>query len=114
MAGINIWALKKDQSIRHLLLLLVAQLGEGSFVVDDTTPCDERAIFLHHRQDRGIRAYIYTLGQADDRYGVHLEYPPTADAGNQLEVMENQRFEALVESLAVHFDIPFVEPLPGR
>lgn len=110
----NIWSLDKDQSIRHLLLLLSTRLGEHNFVVDEGAKCDSRAVFLHHPSDPRTRVYLYTVGQAEGRYGMHLEYPPTATAANLLEMLENQTLEAVVDSLAVHFDIASIAPLPGR
>lgn len=109
----NIWALDKHQSIRHLLLLLRAQLGEGAFVLDTDTTCDRRAVFLHHPQDPALRAYLYTLGQEDGRYGVHLEYPPQASA-TLLEADEHLQLPAVVALLAAHFDVARVTPLPGH
>ncbi|WP_027854579.1 hypothetical protein [Marinobacterium litorale] len=110
----NIWALDKDQPIRHLLILLEAQLGTGRFTVDVHSGCDRQAVFIHQPDEPGLRAYLYTLGQAPDRYGVHLEYPAGNAAGNLLEVMENLPLSMLVETLAVHFDIPVIHPLPTR
>ncbi|WP_432696600.1 hypothetical protein ACQUQP_18995 [Marinobacterium sp. YM272] len=110
----NIWALDKDQSIRHLLLMLTTQLGAGAFVVDEQTECDRNAVFIHHAEDPALRAYLYTVGQQEGRYGIHLEYPPTSAAAVLFEANENQSLEAVVESLAVHFDIPVIAPLPSR
>lgn len=110
----NIWAMDKDQGIRHLLLMLTTQLGEGAFVVDEQTPCDPGAVFIHHAEDHALRAYLYTLGQEAGRYGIDLEYPPTSPTAVLFEAKEDQPLEAVVESLAVHFDIPVITPLPTR
>ncbi|MBB3102006.1 hypothetical protein [Azomonas macrocytogenes] len=102
----NIWALDKHQDIRHVLLLLHEQLGPDAFVVDATTSLDSRAIYLRHRTDEGVRAWLYTLGQNSGHYGVHLEYP------NSTDPHENVPLSALVEMLAVHFDVAIIQPLP--
>lgn len=102
----NIWALDKHQDIRHVLLLLSEQLGPDAFVIDATTSLDPRAVYLLHREEPGVRAWLYTLGQSPDRYGVHLEYP------NSTDTHENVLLSELVAMLAVHFDVPTIRPLP--
>ncbi len=103
----NIWALAKHQQIKHLLLLLVEQLGSEAFAIDTVTPVDARAIYLQHREDAAIRAYVYTVGQQPERYGVHFEFP------DSVEPHENVALAALVDMLAVHFDVAVIRPLPG-
>ncbi|TCK05698.1 hypothetical protein [Marinobacterium mangrovicola] len=110
----NIWAMDKDQSIRHLLLLLQTRLGESAFRVDEATDCDRCAVFICHPEDPQLRAYLYTLGQAEERYGLHLEYPPSSASAALFDALEGQSLNAVVDSLAVHFDIPVIEPLPGH
>ncbi|WP_349571356.1 hypothetical protein [Azotobacter salinestris] len=102
----NIWALDKHQDIRHVLLLLSEQLGPDAFGIDAMTSLDPRAIYLLHREEPGVRAWLYTLGQSPDRYGVHLEYP------NSTDTHENVPLSELVAMLAVHFDVPTIRPLP--
>lgn len=102
----NIWALAKHQEIKHLLLLLAEQLGSEAFAIDMATPVDARAIYLQHREDAAVRAYIYTVGQQAERYGVHFEFP------NSVEPHENVTLAALVEMLAVHFDVAVIRSLP--
>lgn len=110
----NIWAMDKDQSIQHLLLLLQARLGNAAFLVDEQTDCDRCAVFICHPEDPLLRAYLYTVGQDGGRYGLHLEYPPTSASATLFDALEGQSLDAVVESLAVHFDIPVIDPLPGR
>lgn len=102
----NIWSLPRHPEIRHLLLLLTEQLGEQGFVIDTVTPVDARAIYLLHRDDAAVRAYLYTHAQQPGRYGVHLEYPQS------MELHENVALTSLVAMLAVHFDIAVIRPLP--
>lgn len=109
----NIWSLEKDQSIRHLLLLLQAQLGDAAFRIDSDTACHHRAIYLCHATEADVRAYLYTLGQSAGRYGVHLEYPGDSTAA-LYDAWENLTLKSLVDILAVHFDIATIRPLPGN
>lgn len=102
----NIWALDKHQDIRHVLLLLQAQLGDAAFAVDASTSQDPQAVFLRHPGEAGVHAWLFTLGQAPGRYGVHLEYP------NATETYESLALPALVAVLAVHFDVACIAPLP--
>lgn len=104
----NILALAKHQQIKHLLLLLVEQFGSEAFAIDMSTPIDTRAIYLQHRESAVVRAYIYTVGQQAERYGVHFEFP------NSVEPHENVTLAALVEMLAVHFDVAVIWPLPNQ
>ncbi len=104
--SMNIWALDKDQSIRHVLLLLSEQLGPDAFVVDATTSANARSVYLWHRTDAGVRVWLHTLGQTEGRYGVHLEYP------NSVDLHDNVTLASLVEMLAVHFDVSIIQPLP--
>lgn len=101
----NIWALEKDQSIKHLLLRLQSHLGAMQFVIEDQKGIHSRSVFLQHIYYTGLRAYIYTLAQQPNRYGIHLEYPDLATEGNIIGVYENITLKSLVDMLAVHFDI---------
>lgn len=109
----SIWSLEKDLRIRHLLLLLQSQLGETAFTLDTETPCHHRAIYINHRHEPGVRAYLYTLGQQADRYGVHLEFPSTYNT-SQYDIHENLQLGALVDILAVHLDVATIHPLPDQ
>ena len=105
----NIWALNKDDSVRQALVLLQNHLGMDSFVVeasDELHPC---AVFLQHRNDPAFRAYLYTLGQVDQRYAVHLEYPEDMTNVNLIDAYENLSMRALVDILAVHFEVALIE-----
>lgn len=106
----NIWALKKAEPLRAVLLLLQSQLGDEAFSVDTDTACGAEAIWLVGNQPPHARAYLYTLGHPRERYGVHLEYPNMA--APLYDVFENLRLSSLVEILAVHFDVAHIAPLP--
>lgn len=110
----NIWSMKKHQSIKHLLLLLNEQLGQGAFVIDDQTDTSARSIYVRHTEDGDVSAYLYTVGQDFERYGVHLEYPHSPETQWVFEAMENLSLGSLVEVLAAHFDIDTISPLPSH
>lgn len=103
----NIWALKKDITIKHLLLLLSDELGPATFVIADPEGVDERAVRLCHADDDGIAAYVYTYGQAAEHYGVHLEYPllPDNAMNNLVEEYDDIGFDRLAAMLAAHFAV---------
>lgn len=107
MYQMNIWSLKKDESIKLLLLLLREQLPSDCFVMDESQELDPRAIRLLKAGERGIGAYLYTYGQEPNKYGVHLELAMHAERNlaNDLEVCEGLSFDRLVEILCVHFDL---------
>lgn len=106
-SGINIWALEKDDSIKHLLLLLAQDLPSQSYAIVDTSSADYRAVRLCHRSEAGLCAYLYTYGHEKDRYGIHLEYATDTDTAysDTLDIQENKTYGQLLELLRMHFDI---------
>ncbi|TVZ38823.1 hypothetical protein P886_3205 [Alteromonadaceae bacterium 2753L.S.0a.02] len=101
----NIWSLEKDLAIKHLLLLLEHDFAADSYLIEHHTKTDPKAIFICHRETPAMRAYIYTIAQREDRYGVQLEFPPQNAPVNLMETYENLRYGALKEILAVHLDL---------
>ena len=85
----NIWTLKKDQRIRHALVMLATHLGESHYIVEDDPAVTPSGIFLRHPQDANYRAYLYTTGQNPDRYGLQLEFPDTMTMVAPMETYEN-------------------------
>ena len=100
----NIWALGKDLSIKHLLLLLTESLGQQSFAIRDEGELDAMSIRIYKPDEIDMSAYLYTYGQDEERYGVHLEYPPLAETAmsKSIEMQENLDFEQLLAVLQVH------------
>ena len=105
----NIWTIDKDQRIRHLLVMLSTHLGESHFVIEDDPSCVASGIYLRHPTDPDYRAYLYTTGQNDDRYGVHLEFPDTMTTIAPMETYENITLRSVVDILSVHFEIAVIE-----
>jgi hypothetical protein len=108
----NIWSMDKDISIKHLLLMLVEYFGDDAFAIDSERQNHPQSICLFKPDCREIQAYLYTYGQSEEHYGVHLEFP--AIANNQrfdnTEIYEDTSLDNLIAILAVHFDIPQVTP----
>ena len=104
---LNIWALEKDESIKLMLLLLAETLGADSFALAENQELDGRAIRLAKIDDPSIRAYIYTYGQEQEHYGVHLELAvhEEVDISNDVAVYENVSLDRLAGMLCVHFDV---------
>jgi len=103
----NIWALEKDIRIKHLLLLLGECLGANSFSISANPVLNDKAVRIYKTGVPDMSAYLYTYGQPEDRYGVHLEYPEFSgmDTGMNFEMKEDIDFDHLVEVLQVHLDI---------
>ena len=103
----NIWSLEKDNSIKHLLLLLASDLPSPAYTYCDTSAVDFKAIRLCHPQVPNMCAYIYTYGHADERYGIHLEYPVENDIeySDTIDIYENMAYTHLLELLKVHFEV---------
>ena len=104
---INIWALEKHESIKLVLILLNEKIGPDNFVIVEDQGLDARAIRLAKPNENDISAYLYTYGQNEERYGVHLELPDLAesDISNTAEIYENLNFSRLADMLCVHFDV---------
>ena len=103
---LNIWALDKDISIKHLLLLLLEERIDVSYYLHDEHDTDSRAVRLSNPREAGYSVYIYTYGQVHEKYGVHLEYANIDDStvNDSVEVFDNISFERLVELLKVQFN----------
>ncbi|RLU01132.1 hypothetical protein [Ketobacter sp.] len=101
----NIWAMDKDISIKHVLLLLHSHLGADTFLVDQNVHANAKGIYLEHPSEPGVRAYLFTTGQEPERYGLHLEYPDAALNNNLIDAYENLKLISLLNILAVHFDV---------
>lgn len=103
----NIWALDKDLAIRHLLLMLSERFAEGCFKIGNVVEFPQSAIRLHSPDNPALSVYLYTHGQEEERYGVHLEYPQLAETpvNNTVEMLENVSLDRLAELLAMHFGV---------
>jgi len=100
----NVWAVKKDNAIRRLLLALVEVYGSDSFVMSGRWEKDENAVGLYQPGEESILAYVFTYGQESGRYGLHFEYPDLNDSSVST-MMENLDIKHLIELLKAHFDL---------
>ncbi|MBI1423270.1 MAG: hypothetical protein GC149_07380 [Gammaproteobacteria bacterium] len=100
----NIWALDKDISIKHVLLLLQEGLGVAQFCISTDAELDAMAVRIYRPGEEGMSAYLYTYGQQAERYGVHLEYPalPESAMSKNIEMQEDLNFDQLLAVLQVH------------
>ena len=104
----NIWALDKDTSVKHLLLLLAQLFEDGCYEIIDNPSDDKRAIRLANPTTRNIQLYIFTYGQKENSYGVHIEYPNLEETNynDTLEIHENISFNRLVSIITTNLEIP--------
>ena len=106
-AKVNIWAIEKDNSVKLLLLLLDEALGTENFCIAENYQLDCRAVRIYRPDDYLVSAYLYTYGQSQGRYGMHLEFPfnDEVDISNSMDIYEDISFEMVVDLLKVHFDL---------
>lgn len=104
-AEVNVWSLEKALDIKEVLILLQTDYEKSQFIIENETPTDDCAIYLRHRDFPRFRAYVFTVGQIKERYGVHLEFPKANSQTNLMESYENLTYQTLSEILAVHLDL---------
>jgi len=106
----NIWALKKDVTIKHLLLLLDQSFGENALniVIEKD---DFKAVRFSKTGDSTLSVYVYTYAQNEEHYGVHLEYPDLLETSinNTLDIYDNVNYESLCDLVQAHLDINPIE-----
>jgi hypothetical protein len=107
----NIWALDKDISIKHLLLLVDGAIPALTYQLDTNDGLDSKAVRLTSN-DASVSVYIYTYGQDHERYGVHLEYPDVANRNTGTspvdplgEEYDNLSFAQLLSILQVQLSL---------
>jgi hypothetical protein len=101
---LNPWSLVKGRGIKRLLIQLQARLGPGAFELSPRRADVAEAVTLVSPVEPGLAAFIFTYGQAEGRYGVHLAYPypdPTVP-----ESVEDLSAARLMDLLAMHFEVP--------
>lgn len=104
----NAWALDKHESVKLMVLLLQERLGADAVALSPHQGLGRQAIRLASADDPTLTAYVFSYGQDDGRYGVHLEYPQHdgPDISSSQDVYENLSVDALADMLQVHFGVP--------
>ncbi|MYM62288.1 hypothetical protein [Pseudomaricurvus sp. HS19] len=110
-AAENIWSLRRDKSIRRLLLILREQFGQQAFEIEHNVDTSQYAIFVRHPQEPELRAYLFTYGQDPNRYGIHLEYVQENLVDSLYDVFEGLTSRQLADILSSHFNLL---PLPQK
>lgn len=107
-APTNIWSLRKDKQLKHLLLILIERLGQTHWFVDQDIQMSYEAAYLVSREDRQLRAYLHIHGQSRGRAGLHLEYPLTEGAPPSYDAYDNLTVSQLEDMLCAHFGIHYM------
>jgi hypothetical protein len=104
----NIWASKKDTSIKHLLLLLQHEFKPGAYEIIDAPADNERAVRFTNPQVTDTQVYVYTYGLEEERYGVHIEYPNHEETNyyDTMETQDNIDLAELITILIMKLEIP--------
>jgi len=105
----NIWSLDKDRKIKFLLFKAQKQLGKESFHIEseDNNDKDLYSIRLIKADQNDVRAFIYTYGQLNDLYGIHLEYPRfhENEFSEPGQLYEDLTLQQIINTLATHFEV---------
>jgi len=107
----NIWSLDKHKSLKLLLLKLDNQLGFKKIRFARDEDDDFLTVMLVKPDQPDVRAYIYTYGQLDNFYGIHLEYPwfIENEFNDSILVYENLSMQQVINSMATHFEVASYE-----
>lgn len=99
----NIWALRKSPRIKRALLALSEQVS--GFDISGIETLTDEAVRLSANDGSGFCVYLYTYGQPEGRYAIHLEYPQTAEIarGQVIETLEDLDLKRLTELLQTYF-----------
>jgi len=107
----NIWSLFKHRSIKLMLFKAQQQLSLTNISIEDEDNIDFFSIALIKRNQPEVRAYVYTYGQAQEMYGIHLEYPwfIENEFNDVIQVYEDLTLNQIVNTLATHFEVASYE-----
>lgn len=103
----NIWSLFKHRSIKLMLFKAQQQLSLTNISIEDEDNIDFFSIALIKQNQPEVRAYVYTYGQAQEMYGIHLEYPwfIENEFNDVIQVYEDLTLNQIVNTLATHFEV---------
>ena len=88
--------------------MLAEQFQPESYQIVESLMDDDRAIRLANPPATTAQLYVFTYGQEEGCYGVHIEYPDLQETNynDTLEIRENVSFSSLVSIMITNLDIP--------
>lgn len=103
----NLWSINKHNTIKILLLTLQMEFGLESFLINEDLEKDSLSVTLIKPGQHELQAYIFVHGQADEHYGVHLEYPRFAEQNynESMLIYEGLSLQLLINTLVAHFEL---------
>ena len=102
----NLWALRKDKPLRLALLKLQQCLGPDAFSISRRRCDHPGAVVLCKPEQPEVIAYLYTFGQEEGRFGLHLEYPQFAgQAPAAADIHEELALARVADLLRIHLDL---------
>jgi hypothetical protein len=104
----NIWALPKVTELRLLLLTLDQRIDIArlSFLDDEVADPNHQELNITDSSHDGLSAYLYTYGQPEGCYGLHLHYPiQLTGLSSPYNPLEALSLEKTVELLCMHFEL---------
>lgn len=99
----NIWALDKQHTIKHLLLRLEEHFGKDAFHLLDPQGTNQLSVRIAPL-DESMTIYLYCYGQRSGHYGVHFEFPTTIGTAvtQDEEIYDDVPFPRLIDMLSLH------------
>lgn len=102
----NPWALSKERRLRLALLKLQQHLGRYAFALSQRRCDHEGAVVLCKPDQPEVVAYLYTFGQSEGNFGLHLEYPRFPGvAPAAADIHEELPLERVADLLRIHLDV---------
>ena len=88
--------------------MLAEQFQPESYQIVESQMDDDRAIHLANPPATTAQLYVFTYGQEEGCYGVHIEYPDLQETNynDTIEIHENISFSSLVSIMITNLDIP--------
>ena len=102
----NLWALAKERALRLALLQLREHLGHAAFGISRRRCEHPGAVVLCKPDQPDVIAYLYTFGQTEGRFGLHLEYPQIpGHAPAAADIHEELTLARVAGLLRIHLDV---------
>lgn len=103
----NIWAVNKDNTIKSLLIQLANFISDDQYKIICRPEDDLRSVRLAQTDNSNTELYIYSYGQQEDHYGVHIEFPNLIETNysDTLEIHENLSFEQVLNLIVINLGV---------